>query len=440
MVKINTDRSICGSYNEDDNKGLRWKYITSTLIKAGNFIMIDKIIKQLKPLINGKLIYLSQYGSHLYGLNTENSDLDFRGVYVPTLNDIILHKDKDEINTELEIEVPLENAPTVNTLGNELIQSIGQRIQDNKLGITDGICTKKKVDVKIFSLQKFIQLCSKADTNALDLLFSLNNNNIPQYTYSVTTRQKKEEPKSLWNNSVYVAKSYIPFWYILQHKDKLINTDRLESPITYAFKQATKYSIKGERRQVMLNLLKHVNTYLFLDTTPADVPLSRFMTDFIYQDGTPVINQYIDGKHVKIDELDNKGKKEKYLYVCGVQHQFNLELKRFAQRLEEKINKEYTSQRTIDAADGNDWKALSHAIRVLLEIKELLDTGNIQFPLKDKDFLLNIKQGKVERQFIDNFFNQELSNILERVQKNELSWKYDEEFWNEFILNEIKNV
>ena len=37
-------------------------------------IMINEIIKQLN--IPGKLIYLSQYGSHLYGLNTENSDLE----------------------------------------------------------------------------------------------------------------------------------------------------------------------------------------------------------------------------------------------------------------------------------------------------------------------------------------------------------------------------
>ena len=386
--------------------------------------MIKEVIKQLNPLINGKLIYLSQYGSHLYGLNTENSDLDFRGVYIPTLDDVILKKDKDEINTELQIKV----AGGCVTIDFDTFTDVSF------------LDRYEKVDVKIFSLQKFIHLCSKADTNALDLLFSLSNNNIQQYTYSVTTRQKKEEPKSLWNNSVYIAKSYIPFWYILQHKNKLINTDQLESPITYAFKQATKYSIKGTRRQVMLDLLKDVNTYLFLSTTPADVPLSRFITDFIYQDGTPIINQYIDGKNVKIDILDNKGKKEKYLYVYGAQHQFNLELKRFAQWLEEKINKEYTSQRTIAATDGNDWKALSHSIRVLLEIKELLDTGNIQFPLKDKDLLLDIKQGKVERECVDNFFNQELSNILERVQKNELNWKYDEEFWNEFILKEIKNV
>ena len=241
--------------------------------------MIDKILKQLKPKVRGKIIYLSQYGSHLYGLNTENSDLDFRGVYIPTLDDIILKKDKDEINEELWINANKVDFPT-----SDLSYKVNY----------------KKGDVKIFSLQKFITLCSKADTNALDLLFSVNNSYIEQYG------------------------SVGGILYLLENRDKLINTDRLESPITYAFKQATKYSIKGERRQVMMNLLKDVNTYLFLDTTPANVSLSKFMTDFIYQDGTPVINHYIEGKHVKIDILDNKGKEEKYLYVCGVQHQFNL--------------------------------------------------------------------------------------------------------------------
>ena len=377
--------------------------------------MINEILKKLNSKINGNLIYLSQFGSHLYGLNTENSDLDFRGVYIPTLDDTILKKDKDEINTEIVLEEAKFTSARKITDSYGFVHCLKESKETKEI----------KVDVKIFSLQKFIQLCSKADTNALDLLFSIDTPADHTWQYKGLVKNVPEEMK-------------YPLRYIHENKDKLINTDRLESPITYAFKQATKYSIKGERRQVMLDLLKDVNNYLFLDTTPADVPLSRFMTDFTYQNGTPVINQYIDGKHVKIDILNNKGKKEKYLYVCGVQHQFNLELKKFAQRLEEKIKKEYTSQRTIDAADGNDWKALSHAIRVLLEIKELLDTGNIQFPLKDKDFLLDIKLGKVERKDIDEFFNKELSEILERVQKNELNWKYNEEFWNKFILSETK--
>lgn len=365
--------------------------------------MIDEIIKQLNPLINGTLIYLSQYGSHLYGLNTENSDLDFRGVYIPDIDDIILHKDKDEINTEIIV-------PTT------------------KLDLIPECKDKIKVDVKIFSLSKFIQLCSKADTNALDLLFSYPSDNIEQYVYAQNMGRGK------WNP--HEDHYFCSFGFIHRNCNKLINTDRLESPITYAFKQATKYGLKGERLKVLQSVLQGTKNFLKEWKDVIVTPQVHHLLEDDYYELN--INSLIDNKHVKIDELDNKGKLEKYLYVCGVQHQFNLELDKFIKRIEEKINKEYTSQRTIDAKDGNDWKALSHAIRVLLEIKELLDTGNIQFPLKDKQFLLDIKLGKVERECIDNFFNEELSNILERVQKNELNWKYDEEFWNEFILQEVK--
>ena len=362
--------------------------------------MIDKILKQLKPLINGKLIYLSQYGSHLYGLNTENSDLDYRGVYIPTLDDIILHKDKDEINEELWITRYLPDREIKND--GEYVWTEVDRVESIK------------VDVKIFSLQKFITLCSKADTNALDLLFSVNNSYIEQY-YSVGG-----------------------ILYLLENRDKLINTDRLESPITYAFKQATKYSIKGIRRQVMLDVLQGAKNFLQEWKDAIVTPQVHHLLEDDYYELN--INSLIDNKHVKIDELDNKGKKEKYLYVCGVQHQFNLELDKFIKRIEEKINKEYTSQRTKDAADGNDWKALSHALRVLLEVKELLSFGTINFPLKDSQFLLDVKLGKIDRDTVNRFFEFELSTILENVQANKLGWKYDEDFWNEFILKEVKNV
>ena len=368
--------------------------------------MIDEIIKQLEPLINGKLIYLSQYGSHLYGLNTENSDLDFRGVYIPTIDDIILKKDKDEINTELEIYLPPEPLQQKeHVLGEIYMQPIvsekGKQVNANRDNL-------KKVDVKLFSLQKFIQLCSKADTNALDLLFSWTNQDTESYLYAV---------------SDYIN----PMAQIVTYKNKLINTDRLESPITYAFKQATKYSIKG-------NYIK------LLDCL---IELSDKLIVYNVEEFTKYIGELLEIEKDKLfivtRDMKEKGGMQKFLSVLGVEHQFNLSMDKFKQRLQQKRNS--YSDRSIQSGKdgGNDWKALSHAIRVLLEVKELLDTGNIQFPLKDKKFLLDIKLGKIEREFIDNFFNQELSNILERVQKNELNWKYDEELWNEFILKDIKN-
>lgn len=178
--------------------------------------MIDKILKQLQPKVRGKIIYLSQYGSHLYGLNTENSDLDFRGVYIPTLDDIILGKAQDEINEELWITRYLPDREIKND--GEYVWTEVDRVKSIK------------VDVKIFSLQKFITLCSKADTNALDLLFSVNNSYIEQYG------------------------SVGGILYLLENRDKLINTDRLESPITYAFKQATKYSINPKVPKELIEL------------------------------------------------------------------------------------------------------------------------------------------------------------------------------------------
>lgn len=349
--------------------------------------MIDEIIKQLRPIINGKLIYLSQYGSHLYGLNTENSDLDFHGVYIPTLDDIILKKDKDEINTEIVFEKTRE--------------------------------TKEiKVDIKIFSLQKFIQLCSKADTNALDLLFSMDNDSMEQYIYSDT--EIKDDG--------HTGTSYIPIWYILNYKDKLINTDRLESPIIYALKQASRYSIKGNY-VTLLNKLIQVSKELYDNGTCA------YIEDLI-----PYLQNrlLVDGQMVSIDTIANKGKPTKYLRVLGVQHQTNLSISIFLDRLQSKLDT-YSSRSLVACKDGgNDWKALSHAIRILFEVKELMETGNIIFPCKNKEFLLKVKNGQVSREELDLLFGKELNNVLENVKDNKINWKYDEKFWEQFIIKEYR--
>lgn len=352
--------------------------------------------------IPGDLIYICQYGSHLYGLNTENSDLDLRGVYLPRKEDMLIGKYEDEFNTEINIEM-------------ETYHESNKTI--NGFPLKGFVTTKQvKADVKLFSLHKFIKLCSKGDTNALDLLFSWNMDHSGIFWWAATP---------YFSNVI---------GYMYDNRHKLIDTDKLESPCRYAFKQATKYGLKGQRLKVLQGILNDVETYMSLSTTKEDALLSTFLRDFTYEDLTPVINDYLDDKHVKIELLDNKGTLEHYLNVCGVQHQYNLSLKTFKQRIQDKIDKEYTSQRTKDAQDGNDWKALSHALRILFEIEELLTDKTITFPCKEKQFLLDVKQGKVDRSQIDDLFNDKFNTILDKVNSNVLEWKYDEQLWNDVIL------
>lgn len=368
--------------------------------------MIKKIIKQIEPKMNGKLLYLSQFGSHLYGLNTESSDLDFRGIYVPTINDLILHKDKDEINEELEVYLPPENlVGQTHYIGEIYMEPIvsekGKQVNCNRDNL-------KKADVKIFSLQKFIQLCSKADTNALDLLFSIENNFIEKYIdYNKNT-----------TDSV--------IWQLYSNRGKLINTSRLESPVKYAFKQATKYSIKG-------NYVKLLDCLIALSELLIVRNVEEF-TNCFYE----LLVIEADKLFVVRKETKETGGSLKYLSVLGVEHPFNLSIREFSERLKRK-RAEY-SGRSIEAKEqnGNDWKALSHAIRVLLEVQELMETGTVRFPLRQRDFLLDIKLGRVEREVIDEYFKAHLSGLMECMEQDTLGWSYDEEFWNKFIIRITK--
>ncbi|OGE64274.1 hypothetical protein A3I48_00800 [Candidatus Daviesbacteria bacterium RIFCSPLOWO2_02_FULL_36_7] len=45
------------------------------------------------------IIFLTQFGSHIYGTSTPQSDLDYKGIYLATYRDIILNRAKESIVT-----------------------------------------------------------------------------------------------------------------------------------------------------------------------------------------------------------------------------------------------------------------------------------------------------------------------------------------------------
>ena len=73
-------------------------------------------------------------------------------------------------------------------------------------------------------------------------------------------------------------------------------------------------------------------------------------------------------------------------------------------------------------------------------LKDLLHIENISIEDKVAYFIGMEFKREIKPDKVNLYLNKELSEILERIQKNELNWKYDEEFWNEFILKETKNV
>lgn len=340
--------------------------------------IIDKVQEYLGD--KGTLIYLTQFGSHLYGTNTDVSDLDFRGVFIPSKEYLMLKKDEEEYNTQIDIA---EDKICVNT-------------------------HNKKLDIKLFSIYKFIKLCGKCDTNALDVLFSVDINNNDNYV----------------NNRIiqYYNKKGLSGRFIIQEiydkRHYLIDVNNLQSPCSYAYKQSVKYGIKGKRLQCLQNL------YSICHNIPDNDKVS--IRDCIH------LLKDTDEQHVKVINIPNKDCVEQYLSVCGVEHQLNLSVATLEKRIHNKIEKEYTSQRTKNAKDGNDWKALSHAIRVLFEITQLLNEAVITFPVSS--LIMDIKQGRVDRQVIDELFNTKFDDILQQISDNKLKWFYNKQYWDKYLL------
>ena len=138
-----------------------------------------------------------KFGSHLYGTASENSDLDYKGIYMPSLEDILLGRVKKSINL-----------------------STNKSNQKN---------SKDDVDIEFYSLHYFIHLACEGETVALDMLHAPDN--------------------------MIVETSDI--WKILQRNKHQFYTKNLKAFIGYARRQASKYGIKGSR----LNDAKKVLEY-----------------------------------------------------------------------------------------------------------------------------------------------------------------------------------
>lgn len=128
------------------------------------------------------------FGSHLYGTNTENSDKDYKGVYLPSKKDILLN------------QIPKSLSFTTKSGC------------DNKNTCDD-------IDIEFYSLHYFIELACQGQTVAIDMLHA------PQNCLLKTS--------GIWNK-------------IVENRSKFY-TRNLEAFVGYARTQAAKYGLKGSR-------------------------------------------------------------------------------------------------------------------------------------------------------------------------------------------------
>ena len=143
-----------------------------------------------------RIIVKKKFGAHLYGTATPESDVDYKGIFLPTKEEFLLGR------------VP--------------------KSHNYSTGKDESRNTRNDIDIELYSFHYFIKLACDGQTVAMDMLHAPGN----------MIMQKSK----IWDA-------------IVKNKHKFY-TKNLRSFIDYARRQASKYGIKGSRINAALQVLE----------------------------------------------------------------------------------------------------------------------------------------------------------------------------------------
>jgi hypothetical protein len=206
-----------------------------------------------------------------------------------------------------------------------------------------------------------------------------------------------------------------PIWESIVANRHHFYTKNLRAFIGYARKQAAKYGIKGSRLNAARNFIELLGKY----NTDAKL--------------TAIWDKLSTGDHCHMLGL-NQNNILQY-QICGKIFQQTSGVG-YTLDIVQRFEKQY-GQRARDAAQNKnlDWKALSHAIRAALQVKELLTNNTITFPLENAEYLKGVKMGLYD---YSTTVAPNLEGIIKEVEKlsknSNLPEKVDRDFWDGFIV------
>lgn len=350
--------------------------------------MIDlNVIKEkIEKEKNVTVVMLTKFGSHLYGTSTPESDIDLKGIYIPKKINIIMPDSKQHF--------------TMNTNNSHSKN------------------TKDDMDIEMFSLYYFLQMAIKGETVALDMLHSPRDMHITD-------------------------NEYLNVWEYIQLNKELFYTIDMKAYLGYVKKQAAKYGIKGTRLAALRTVMYAVKYIEVSKQEEHKLKELRGLNELITNSVKlhEVKNNLPINEYCKFTECSKTG--SEFYEVMGSKHQLTITLNEFKTKITKEWEKYGERARLAEKNEGVDWKAMHHAIRGGMQLKEIYSTNNLIYPLKEADTLLKIKKGEIDFKDVSTLLEEIVSDVetlSKNLEEKGMRHKVDQSFWNNFCYTIYESV
>lgn len=230
-----------------------------------------------------------------------------------------------------------------------------------------------QIEIEIKSLDSFIRSAASCDTNVIDMLFCPND-------------------MTLINT---------PTWSLIKKYRQDLICKNMNGLIGYIKTHAKKYGHKIERYKEMSALISLMNQYSSTIKINQTTLVDRIKKQ--------------NFKYIKISRNDDHD----YIDVCGKKHITVRTIEEVKWVVHKEVQRYGSRTKEGNAKDG-DWKSLSHAVRVLYEVIEIVETQNLVFPLKDANTIKEIKLGLVPQEEVINLIDDLFEKATTLIEQSDL--------------------
>jgi len=203
----------------------------------------------------------------------------------------------------------------------------------------DGKNNADAVDRKLYEFRKFVRLALENNPNVLEQLF-VNEQNV------------------LFINEMGLE--------LLDNRHMFLHRGLKNKFLGYGFSQKHKMIIRTDKFYELKNALDWMMEFNKPETYMVELK-DKQLPFMVFK-----------AKHVTIGDLD---------------FELTRQLRWVAKKIEERLDK-VGNRKELYLSKGYDTKFASHFVRLLMEGMELLETGDLKFPLRDRELILEIKEGK----------------------------------------------
>lgn len=305
-----------------------------------------------------QFLFSVEFGSRLYGTQTEESDFDKKVIYFPGIDDLILGK-------------PLK-------FFKQRTDEYGRTIDSNVPMMARG------EETEYIPIQVFVRDAIAGQTYAQEL------------AYAVIGKYKDEVSPFAYN-------------FVSDMVSQFKNAEVM-AMVGFARKAVFDYCKRGERMNAAVSLRNSLCA--LKDKILESQKVSghtQLRLDTLFE-GKPILDWAAEETGLQIGEINNN-KIMRSLEMNGRSYGESTDLITLINALQKQIDK-YGVRVSIAADVDVDYKSISHAIRVYQQSIELLETGTITFPRPNAAFLLSVKQGKEDPEVVTNLLN-ELDELVQ---------------------------